>query len=163
MAAAGIAHADFTGKVIGVVDGDTLDVLVDQRSVRVRLAEIDAPEAQQAWGTRSKQALAGVVFGRLVTVRDEGLARDRKRTVGTVFLNGESVNRMMVAAGMAWVYPAYARDRSLYAVEADARAARRGLWADAAPFAPWCWRAMGRVGDAIAHRQNCRGLPAPTR
>lgn len=48
----------------GVLNGDTVDVLVDLKPVRVRLEEIDAPGKAQPWGTRSRQALSGV--GRLV-------------------------------------------------------------------------------------------------
>ena len=58
----GVAHADLSGVVVSVLDGDTVDVLVDRKPVRVRLAEIDAPERAQAFGTKSRQALAAEVF-----------------------------------------------------------------------------------------------------
>lgn len=140
------AWADFSGKVIGVLDGDTVDVLVDDRPVRVRLSEIDAPEKRQAFGTRSRQALSAMVFGQIVTVQGQGLDWRGKRTVGRIVFEGRDVNRAMVAAGMAWVYPQYVKDRSLYAVEADARGAERGLWADKEPIPPWQWRSAKRVG-----------------
>lgn len=54
---AAAARADFSERVIGVLYGDTVDVLVDLKPVRVRLAEFDAPEKAQPWGTRSRQAL----------------------------------------------------------------------------------------------------------
>ena len=60
LAFCGVAHADFSGQVVAILDGDTIDVLVNQRPVRVRLAQIDAPEKRQAFGTRSRQVLAGV-------------------------------------------------------------------------------------------------------
>lgn len=43
---AGLAHAGMAGPVVAVLDGDTVDVLVDRKPVRVRLAEIDAPDMQ---------------------------------------------------------------------------------------------------------------------
>lgn len=46
----------FTGQVIGISDGDTLTVLVDKKPIKVRIAEIDAPESKQPFGARSKQA-----------------------------------------------------------------------------------------------------------
>ena len=55
----GTAHADFSGVVVSVLDGDTVDVLVDSKPVRVRLAEIDAPEKAQAFGTPEFDAKSG--------------------------------------------------------------------------------------------------------
>jgi micrococcal nuclease len=134
-----VAWADLSGPVIAVLDGDTVDVLVNSRPVRVRLAQIDAPEKKQAFGTRSRQALAAMVFRQPVTVSEAG--QDRYgRTIGTIFAAGVNVNASMVDQGMAWVYRQYATDRSLIQLEAQARAARRGLWADPSPVAPWLFR-----------------------
>ena len=42
---------------------------------------------------------------------------------------------------MAWVFGRYApADSPLYAMEHEARAARRGLWVTVQPIAPWEWR-----------------------
>jgi len=53
-----------TGRVIGITDGDTLTVLVARQTVKVRLADIDAPESGQPWGTRSKHSLSDTCFGK---------------------------------------------------------------------------------------------------
>lgn len=72
-----------TGRVIRITDGDTLTVLVDERPVKVRLAEIDTPERGQPWASRAKQALADKVFGE--TVELEPVDTDRYgRTVAHV-------------------------------------------------------------------------------
>lgn len=140
-----MAHADLSGVVVSVLDGDTVEVLVDRKPVRVRLAEIDAPERAQAFGTRSRQALAAEVFQQPVTVRTNGLDR-HGRTIGTILVDGHSINRMMVEQGMAWAYRQYLVDRSLLDVEAAARSGRVGLWVDPNPTAPWEWRAAKRNG-----------------
>ena len=58
--AAGNAGA-FSGKVVGVHDGDTITVLrADKSQVSVRLNQIDAPELGQAFGQAAKKALAGM-------------------------------------------------------------------------------------------------------
>ena len=47
----------------------------------------------------------------------------------------------MVKAGLAWHYKQYSKDKRLAELEADARAAKRGLWADKSQVPPWEWRA----------------------
>src|SRR5687767_10633636 len=62
---ASISHAEtITGRVIAIADGDTLTVLVARQQVKVRLADIDAPESKQAFGSRSKRALSDLCFGK---------------------------------------------------------------------------------------------------
>jgi micrococcal nuclease len=60
-----VTAAEITGRVVGIADGDTLTILdADHRQTKVRLAEIDAPESHQPYGTRAKQVLSELVFGR---------------------------------------------------------------------------------------------------
>ena len=138
LVAAGRAGADFTGRVVTVHDGDTISVLVGRTPVRVRLAGIDAPERMQPYGSASRRALADRVAGRDVQVVERG--RDVfGRVLGRVFAQGADVNAEQVRSGYAWVYR-FERDATLLALEAEARAARRGLWADARAVPPWQWR-----------------------
>lgn len=133
------AHADFTGNVISIKDGDTIEVLVDKKPIRIRLAQVDAPEKRQEFGTRSRQALSDLTYNRQVQVIEHG--RDRYgRVLGTVVVRGVDVNRAMVAQGMAWAYRAYVKDLTLLEVERKARTARLGLWAHPAPVPPWEFR-----------------------
>lgn len=134
------AYADFTGQVIGITDGDTLKVLTDNNEqVKVRLVEIDAPEKKQAFGNRSRQTLSDYCFNHTATLHDKG--KDRYgRTLARVTCNGVDVNAEMIRVGMAWVYDKYVTDRSLYALQDEAKAARRGLWVDPEPMPPWAWR-----------------------
>jgi len=129
--------------VIAVADGDTLttrcETPMGMENFKVRLAEIDAPEKAQAFGNRSKQHLSDTCFSKPVEVRPQ--TKDRYgRTVARVICDGVDANTEQVRAGMAWVFDKYVVDRGLYAVQAEARAAKRGLWADAVPVAPWEWR-----------------------
>lgn len=137
--AAGAAHAELRGPVVGVIDGDTIDVLADGKAVRVRLAQIDAPERRQPFGSRAKQHLSALAYRQQATVQEDG--RDRYgRVIGTVIVDGQNLNRAMVAAGMAWAYRRYLTDPTVLELEHDARARRVGLWVDPAPVAPWSWR-----------------------
>lgn len=140
--------------VVGISDGDTLTArcsnAVDpaQQTVRVRLAEIDAPESRQAFGTRSRQNLALLCFGRQAEVAPlaGSAGRDRYgRLVARVTCGGVDANAAQVRSGMAWVYRAYLHDLSLLEIESDARRRAVGLWADSRPTPPWEWRADRRT------------------
>ncbi len=93
----------------------------------------------QAFGNVSKQALGDLIAGKTVSV--EEVDRDRYgRVVGRVTIGGKLVNAEQVRAGLAWQYIQFDRRNEFGALEDDARRHRRGLWADAAPVAPWEWR-----------------------
>ncbi len=141
------AAADvLSGRVVGVADGDTLTVLdADKHQHRIRLNGIDAPETGQAFSEVAKQNLSSLVFGRDVSV--VWVKADRYgRLVGTVTIASVNVNLEQLRAGLAWYYRDYAADvaaenQVLYsAAEAEARAAKRGLWRDISPLAPWVYR-----------------------
>lgn len=133
------------GQVIGVMDGDTIEVLHNKKAVRIRLQGIDCPEKAQAFGQRAKQATSTLVFSKTVTIEAHG--HDKyKRIVGNVFLSdGTHVNRELVAQGWCWWYQKYApEDLVLATLEAAARVARKGLWNDPEPIPPWEWRKQGK-------------------
>jgi endonuclease YncB( thermonuclease family) len=137
---------EFTGKVVGISDGDTLSVLRDGKDVKVRLYGVDTPEKAQAFGTQARKFTGDLVFQQVVAVQIR--ATDRYgRFVGEVLLpDGRSLNQVLVQAGMAWWYQRYAPNEPILAqLEAEARAARRGLWADAHPVPPWKWRRGSRT------------------
>jgi endonuclease YncB( thermonuclease family) len=116
--------------VVKISDGDTLTVLVNKAQIRVRLEGIDAPESKQAFGTRSRQSLAELCAGKDAQVAERG--RDRYgRTIGVVTCGAVVANSDQVRRGFAWVYVKYAPKGSpLYALESEARAAKRGLWSE---------------------------------
>ena len=134
-----------SGKVVGVTDGDTVTVLSGRAQVKVRLWGIDCPEGGQPYGKAAKRHASDLCFGRVVEVRTKNVDQ-YGRVVGEVLLpGGRSVNREMVRAGFAWWYSDYAKkDLELAALEREAKAARRGLWADPNPVPPWVWRRARR-------------------
>ena len=136
---AGTAAVVF-GLVVAIADGDTLTVLnEDFQQVKVRLAEIDAPEKRQPFGTRARQSLGDLCHEKRAEVRVVDVDR-YKRIVGRVTCAGVDANAAQVRRGLAWVYDRYAKDKTLYRLQDEARSARRGLWADRNPMAPWDWR-----------------------
>ena len=85
--------ADFTGKVVGVIDGDSIRVMHEGKAEQIRLSGVDCPEKGQAFGNSAKQATSSLSFGKDVSVQP--MTTDRYgRTVATVGLpNG--MNRTM--------------------------------------------------------------------
>ena len=158
------AHAEtLVGRVVGVHDGDTLTLLdAQKRQTKVRLAEIDTPESAQPYGSRSKQALSDLVFGKTVQVDVRDIDR-YGRTVGRVSVNGTDVNAAMVASGAAWVYRQYSRDPELLRLEAEAKAAGRGLWGlpEAQRTPPWEWRRAQREGKAASAASSAQAPARP--
>jgi len=136
-------HAEqVVGRVVAISDGDTLTILDEKKAqIKIRLAGIDTPESKQPYGTKAKQELSDLAFGKIATVEVE--ATDRyKRKVGWVYVGRVNVNAEMVKRGAAWVYPQYANDPLLYNLENEARLNRRGLWklTDKERVPPWVWR-----------------------
>lgn len=126
-------------EVVGVTDGDTIKLLIDNKEVKVRLEGIDCPEKKQAFGTKSKQALSDLVFGKKVQLEDHG--KDFfGRTLGTIYVDGVNVNAKMIQDGWAWHYKQYNKDKSLADLEQEARSGKRGLWKDKNPIPPWEFR-----------------------
>ena len=130
----------FTGKVVSVHDGDTIVVMVgSNQQFRVRLAEIAAPDMEQAYGTESKRTLADKVRGKTVRVTVAGVD-DAGLPMGVIYLGDRGINWEMVAEGAAWQYRRYSRNGALADAERQAREKHLGLWADKNPVPPWVYR-----------------------
>ena len=134
------ATAGYQWRVVGVVDGDLMTCLDESGGQhKVRLAEIDAPDLGQDYGTQAREKLADYVFGKTVQVVDQG--KDRSgRWIARVYVDGVDVNRELVAGGDAWHYAAASSDPALGPLQEQARSRRLGLWAQPDPVAPWEWR-----------------------
>lgn len=145
LAASGPAAEPFQGRVIAVVDGDTLAVLAGRERVRVRLYGVDCPEPGQPFHSRAARRTAELAHGRTVTVKAESRDRYGRLVAWLILPDGRPLNEILVAEGLAWHFRRYApRQRRLAQLEQEARDARRGLWQDEAPTPPWLWRRHGR-------------------
>ncbi len=145
-------------KVTRVIDGDTVDVLVDggafrrARQKRIRLYGIDAPESSQRGGPESTKHLKRLI-GRRNNMWMEDHGQDQYgRTIGNLCRRKggarDSYNYMMVRDGHARVYMAKAADKGRYeAAEKEAQRSRKGLWRDKNPQAPWEYRRQEKARE----------------
>lgn len=136
------AAESISGRVVNVSDGDTVTILInDAETIKVRLSEIDAPEKNQPWGNKSKQALTVLISNQTVTVSAHG--KDRYgRTLGTIYLNQKNINKLMVQNGEAWAYTKYVVDQEYFLLQEQAKTQKFGLWSIGVDQAipPWEWR-----------------------
>ena len=159
------------GEVIGVVDGDTIDVLLSAQTamslgfprrknpvpIRLRLDQVDTPERGQPWANRAKQALSDLVFRK--TVRFRIVEVDRyDRAVAQLFIGDVWVNSWLVEQGHGWAYRRYAEQATfLCTLEERARVARRGLWSrppnEWKP--PWIWRKHAPAQVFVPSLKEC--------
>lgn len=140
LSVAQVQAESFTGKLVKVLDGDTVEVMHDGKAERIRLAQIDCPEKGQPFGQAARRYVLDVAAQKVVTVEVETVDR-YGRTVGEIFFsNGTNLNKQIVGAGYAWQYKKYSKDPAYADLEAEARASRLGLWKDKNPIPPWEWR-----------------------
>jgi endonuclease YncB( thermonuclease family) len=156
LASAASAEVFFDARVSAVFDGDTIEVVRElgggeTKREKIRLAGIDAPERGQPWSRRAKRALSERVLGK--PVRVNAVSTDRwGRTVGEVYADDVCVGCELLREGHVWVYRRYTQDAVLLGLEAEARAARRGLWSlpAAQQVPPWEWRRGARESARTA-------------
>lgn len=136
------AESAISANVVGVHDGDTITVLTtEKKTLKIRLAEIDAPESGQPYGSKAKQVLSDLVFGKNIKIEVQDIDR-YGRTVGRIFYNRVDINAEIVRSGAAWVYRQYSKDKILLSLEQEAKESKRGLWSlpEFEQVPPWEWR-----------------------
>src|SRR5688572_8072265 len=129
-----------TGTVVKVIDGDTFDMIFEEKKIRVRMFGIDSPERGQAYNVKAKEFTAALIAGKEINVTIRN--KDRYgRFVCDVYLDdGTYVNAELVKAGYAWLFTRYSNDEELARLQEDARMGKTGLWQDDHPIPPWEFR-----------------------
>ena len=151
-------HANSTGYVLGVSDGDTVKVLREERIEKIRLRGIDCPEKNQPFGTQAKQMTEDLAYGKTVGVSIA--AKDRYgRSIGDLTLpDGRVLSQLLVARGLCWWYRQYAgNDNELRLLETKAKSAGIGLWSGQTPVPPWIFRKQQNAKDG----QGAQGAELP--
>mgnify|MGYP003290967622 FL=1 len=131
----------FQVKVVKISDGDTFTAINrDNLQLKFRIWGIDAPEKKQAFGTKSKEHLSSLIFGKTITVdvqKQDGWGR----YIAYVFTpENKDVGTEMIKAGMAWQFIEYDQSEKYRAAELQAHKSKKGLWSDSHRIAPWEFR-----------------------
>ena len=155
-AIAPVAADTLRGAVFVVIDCDTVLFKPDHDSpashafLKIRLADIDAPEKDQAYGDVATRTLTALLLNQPVEVNT--VATDvYGRTIAHIQLGTLPVNTELVRRGVAWA-SGQRRNTALKEAQREARLARRGLWQDAAPTPPWVWRRAHAASDSVLNR-----------
>lgn len=130
----------FTGKVIGVKDGDTVVLLIDGKLQTIRLAHIDCPEKNQPFGYKAKQFVSDFCFGKEVEAVIAGKPDRNGRWIAEIFYKNQNLNKELVRNGMAWHFKRYSNNSVYAELEIAARKKKIGLWQDVNAIEPWNWR-----------------------
>jgi len=140
-ACAGSVSADWTGKTLSVHDGDTIRVERAGESTKIRVEGIDTPELSQPGGKAARDFARAFCLGRMVRVEEHG--KDRYgRIIGTIHLDGTTLQAELLRAGWAWHYKKYNSSQTFADLEKAAQAAGIGIWEEPGAVPPWEWRKM---------------------
>ena len=138
------SYADqYEGRVIKVIDGDTIWVKTNNKHIKIRLSYIDAPELKQTYGVRSKNFLTNLILDKNVQINAN--KKDRyNRHLGEVYIHSVNesvfVNAKMLKSGNAWIYLKHRDNSYLKNLENYARIKKIGLWSEETPVEPWIYR-----------------------
>lgn len=157
VASGAIQGAEFVATVIAVLDGDTVLIRRGGGLVKIRLAEIDAPEKAQTFGETSRRSLSDMVLGKQVRITSQAVDQ-YGRMVAHLGLDGLDVNAEQIRRGMAWEYSNFHKNRALRALQEEAMQVPRGLWALSDPVPPWEWR---KLHPAVPAGQSRAVPPVP--
>lgn len=137
---AGAAALNIQGKVVAVMDGDTIEIVRSNKVYRLRLDGVDCPEKSQAYGAAAKKFTSDRCFGKQVTAKIREQDKYGRYLAKVILPGGKELNALLLRNGYAWHYKQYNKDAAYAALENQARKEKLGLWADKNPLAPWEFR-----------------------
>jgi micrococcal nuclease len=135
-----LAGQEITGKVISVIDGNTLEILSSANEThKVMLAGIDSPELQQEFGDKARKFLEKITLDKNVTVKMVG--KDRwGNYLAEVVVEGKFDPRVeLLKEGLAWTAERNPLpELEVYRTKAQEKG--KGLWKQNDPTPPWIYR-----------------------
>ncbi len=134
------SYSQEKGKVIGIKDGDTIVVLLENfTQVTIRLSDVDCPESSQEFGKKAKQFTSKKVFGKVIEFKT--VSKDRwQRTIAEVYYDNKFLSEEIIKNGFGWWFEKYSSKYYLKKIQNDAKTKKVGLWISKKPIPPWEFR-----------------------
>lgn len=129
---------EYKGIVLRVIDGDTFVFQDENGSIKIRMADIDAPEIKQSYGTESKSFLQ-YYEGDSCRILTRSVDR-YGRTIAVLFIDSTNINLLSIRTGNSWHYKYYSTDKEMADAENLAKTEKLGLWKNTNPIPPWEFR-----------------------
>ncbi|PKH52215.1 hypothetical protein CXF68_16615 [Tenacibaculum sp. Bg11-29] len=140
---------NFCAKVIGVIDGDTIEVLYENKPIHIRLAHIDCPEKKQPFGKKTKRFVSNEIFGKKVKIIHSGKWH-WNRLIAEVYYDGnKNLNKELISNGLAMHFKKYSKDQKYKQLEIEAKNNKIGIWSDPNLIPPWEYRRGGKKRKSI--------------
>ncbi len=131
---------EFFAKVIGVKDGDTIEVLFKKDPIIIRLEHIDCPEKKQPFGQKAKQFTSDFCFAKKVKVINKRKYDRYRRLIATIEYEGKILNKELVSNGYGLHFKKYSKDPSYTILEEQAKLQKKGMWSQEKLIEPWLYR-----------------------
>lgn len=135
--------SQYTAKVVGVKDGDTILVLLGDKSQKtLRFAEVDCPESGQPFGKNAKQFTSSQVFGKEIIFYETDTDRYGRTIAKIYYNNGKYLSAEIIKVGLGWWYHQYSTSKELGKMQENAKTKNLGLWQDKNAISPYEWRQL---------------------
>jgi micrococcal nuclease len=140
LATSGFAEEVLKGKVVTVIDGNTIEMVAEDNELyKILLYGIDSPELGQEFGEKAKKVLEKMILDKNVQVKIQGKDRWGNR-LGIVLIGGTRDPRHeLLEAGLAWTAERNPI-QELEAIREKAQEKGKGLWKEQDPTPPWIYR-----------------------
>lgn len=141
--------------MVDIEDGDTIRVILDDSQFTVSLYGIDSPERTQPHGVKAVQALTRLLNRKKISLQIYDKDGGTRRCLAVVSVGEKNINELLVKGGHAWVQKQYCYESfcsDWISFQAQAKAAKKGLWSYPEPIAPWLWRAMPEERRQVLQR-----------
>jgi micrococcal nuclease len=133
------ANEMISGKVVTVIDGNTLEVFTSEKETyKILLFGVDSPELGQEFGDKAKRYLEKLILDKNVTIEIQGKDRLGNR-LGIILIEGEDPRMQLLEEGLAWTSERQPI-QEFETIKEKAREKGKGLWKEQEPTPPWIFR-----------------------